>query len=362
MQENGVNFRMLDEDFVLMDEPRTSSIQWRRRYYEYGNWTMLLTVENYNPKWTYIFHIKTGEVGIINKDDLEVDETGNMLTISGIFFEHKLSNGVVLDKITSAVNIGTYCQNIVRNRLINDSDIQFSNIHIGTITPAITATTDAYEESLSEVGAIAQSLLKSIDFSQRLRFDYDTKQFYYDIWQGIDRTVEGPNHCTFSDGIGNMSKLSYSSDDTNYKNYAEILLEWNDTVIHDHFSWDKEGEEVNKMLYSTSITTEDAPTRAQAIAMAKQEAKLELLNHYTETAISFEPYSTLDDASFKVGQIYEYGKHYDLGDKVNVIMVALELQVAFRIIGVDEIYEDGKRDIKLQFGDFKKLNYMRGRF
>ena len=93
-------------------------------------------------------------------------------------------------------------------------------------------------------------------------------------------------------------------------------------------------------------------TLQDKIAQAQQEALLELLNHQTETTVHFTP----------IGDYYEYGVDYTLGDKVSVVLNSLGLQFTYRIVGIDEVYKNGTREISLYVGDMKKLLYQKGRY
>lgn len=96
----------------------------------------------------------------------------------------------------------------------------------------------------------------------------------------------------------------------------------------------------------------ESETDAQAKEAGKQQAKLDLLNHTRITNVSFEP----------ANKAFEYLKDYDLGDRVNLTIDKISQTYAFRIIEVDEVYTNNTREIKLQFGDSKKLNYKKGRW
>jgi hypothetical protein len=93
-------------------------------------------------------------------------------------------------------------------------------------------------------------------------------------------------------------------------------------------------------------------TQAEILAQAQQEALLELLNHQINTNIHFTP----------IGDYYEYGVDYTIGDKVSVVINSLGLQFTYRIVGVDEVYKNGMRELSLYVGDMKKMLYQKGRY
>ncbi len=250
----------------------------------------------------------------------------------------KVNKGVIPQR-----NIVKACEQLVRDRVIND--LNLTRLVQGTHAQS-SATADGCDDTLSEIYQVNRSLLLSIDYGQKVTYNAAEKNFVYQIYCGVDRTIEGPNYCLFSDKIGNINEITYSDDDTDIKNFAYIKIDrGNDRVITDTYSAMKEGDEPRKML--VEISDSESETDEIARAKAKDSAKLELLNHMRVTNISFTP----------VLNAMEYMVDYDLGDKIQLNINELGKTYGFRIVGVNEIYKDNTQELELIFGDIKKMNY-----
>lgn len=235
---------------------------------------------------------------------------------------------------------------MVQSRFINDLSMS-SLVSMGNFV-SCSDTVAGCDENEFEVGQIAYKLLQSSELAQRLRFDYDAKKFYYDIWQGIDRSAQGPNQVAFSDRMANINDVKYSNDISDYKNFAHVRIDrGEDRIITTTYSLASPGEKLNKIMVQFSDT--ESETDAQAREAGQQQALLDLLNHKKIVSISFTPSS----------QAFEYEKDFNLGDKINLTLHALGLSYSERIIGVDETYKNNTQSIKLSFGDNKKINYVK---
>lgn len=347
-----VQFWALDKNFVKTAELKATNIQWRPRYYECGDFEILMPKASYDPDMAYIWKVGTGQVGIIQDIEYTVQAEGPFITLAGYFTETWLSRGVILEPAkpdnTLPANIIDVVKNMVQSRIINDLNLS-SLIEMGEFV-SLAENVAGCDENEFEVGQIAFSLLKSFELAQRLRFDYDAKKFYYDIYQGVDRSIKGPNQVLFSDSAisSNISQIQYSNDISDYKNFAHIRIDrGEERIITSEFSLAKEGEDLNKIMVQFSDT--ESETDAQAIEAGQQQALLDLLNHKKIVSISFEP----------TEQAFEYQKDYDMGDKVNLTIHALGLSYGERIIGVDETYKNNTQSLKLHFGDEKKMNYVK---
>lgn len=345
-----MQFRGLDKNFVLLAEVPAVEMEWRRRYEEYGCYEARLYANDYDPAIEYIWNTITNEVGIIEVRELITNDEGTFIHIKGYFIESWLSRGgAPFISGTTPINISTGCADMIRNYVISGSNggAGESLISIGNIkTTSKKAVFDAEDDQ--EAGIICQKRLKKVDYSQRLRFDYENTKFYYDIWQGVDRSIEGPNFCVFSDSLGNISEVNYSFDGSNYKNFAFIRIDrGNDRFITHSYDWRKTGE--RKRVLNMTFQDSESSTDTEARTAAENEAILQLLDRRNIESITFEP----------MVEWFEYMKDYDLGDKIFLVIVSLELSATFRIIGVDESYENGNRTVELHFGDMKKANYQR---
>lgn len=109
-------------------------------------------------------------------------------------------------------------------------------------------------------------------------------------------------------------------------------------------------EVFNEIVLPNYVNTSEESEIGEYIR--KQADMLNMLNYRTIENISFD----------LIEGYYEYHTDYDLGDKVEVVINVLEKDYSYRIIGIDEIYKNNKRTIKLHLGDMKKRIWQKGRY
>ena len=157
----------------------------------------------------------------------------------------------------------------------------------------------------------------------------------------------------FSESLGSITGINYEYDDSNYKNFADIKISRGgdpERFLFTTYDWRKAGEATHKIRVDVNESDSDI-TDQQAIKDGQEKGKLELLNHRIVETVSFTP-----DETF-----YQYRKDYDLGDKIKLVTDILAMNVDFRITEVEELYKNGHREISLNFGEQKIINYGKGR-
>lgn len=342
-------FRGLDKNFLLRSNINAINLQWRRRYYEYGEFEIQIRAQEFDEDMCYIWNTQTNEVAIINKTEYKNEGNGDFVYLSGYFIESWLSYGVIdrADIISSSTPIISKCRTLVQNNIINGGVVL--PVELGTTPSGVSGNTDALPDNEEETGVVCQSLLKSIECAQRLRFDYNSSKFYYDIVQGADKSDTGSGTVVFSEALGNVNEIDYSYDDSNYKNYAEIWINrGGDPERWIHTTYDWSSTEIKQKLYF-STSDSDSGSDDEARTKAKEEAKLELLNHRNEESVSFTP----------PNDRFSYPNDYTLGDRVQLVITTIEKSRSYRITGINETYKNNNREIELVFGDIKTTQYKR---
>ena len=86
-----------------------TSLQWSRKYYEPGQFSMSVPSSIFDPEWRYIYTADRPETGIVNKveyDDSSLTPDGiDTVTVSGFFLEHMLNDYTFLEEETETVTI-----------------------------------------------------------------------------------------------------------------------------------------------------------------------------------------------------------------------------------------------------------------
>lgn len=86
-----------------------TSLQWSRKYYEPGQFSMSVPSNIFDPEWRYIYTADRPETGIVNKveyDDSSLTPDGiDTVTVSGFFLEHVLNDYTFLEEETEWITV-----------------------------------------------------------------------------------------------------------------------------------------------------------------------------------------------------------------------------------------------------------------
>ena len=375
------------------------NVQWRRRYYEFGNFEIQMLASEYNSEALFVENTNTGDIGIIQKVSYSSKANGEFITISGYFYEFELCNksqyvwekppasafvsGNIYPKTikgfiqyhmidnsassTSAMNTAflagyndiSWLENERIPYVIN-TDFDFDNIPNGNVS----LTEDVTD--LNEWGIVLQKILRDNENGLKTRITSNNR-FLISAFKGKDRTQDQNTntYCVFSDAIGNIKNVEYSNDISNFKNSvlcgASYVRESNSSHHVSHYTsssvYTYTSNYLNNMM-KEAYTEVEVPEGFSSLGedekdnLLKSQAPLYLLNYLTIENVSFDV----------IDGFYEYGKDYDLGDKVDVVINSLKKSYSYRIIGIDEIYKENVRTLKLYLGDMKKKIYQKGRY
>ena len=95
MRNRGFNVIALDANYQIVALLRCTNIQWNRKYYEPGIFSIQIPLKQYDASYAYIFTKDRPEMGIIEQINY-VDQKGyRAFNISGHFLENELNDRVV---------------------------------------------------------------------------------------------------------------------------------------------------------------------------------------------------------------------------------------------------------------------------
>lgn len=81
-------FVYLDETYTRIEFVDGINLQWRRRYYDIGEFELQILTKQYIPDARFILNTDTLEVGEINKIELKnTANVGKYMLLSGYFVE-----------------------------------------------------------------------------------------------------------------------------------------------------------------------------------------------------------------------------------------------------------------------------------
>lgn len=349
-----MNLALMDKDFKIIKYISFINLQWVRRYYEPGEFSVQLPASEYDGDAVYIFTKSRPELGIIQKREYADGYDGEVMQLSGYFYEYKLNDKITFPRFKQTGNIETLARSIVSTY---KDDIPL--LQLGPANSPLLGETLTKQSTGAGLATLLFEMLQTQELSYRVVYDYTANTMSFEVWKGKDRTQDQNENSfvTFSEGFRNMQNEEVTIDSSNFKNYAVVVgngkyEDGNQIVAYVDL---RASEDVYKqVLYVDQTgTTYDASEQTMAEYMAQLcQAGLEELAQYTDvTNVTFE---TLDRG-------LTYLEDYDLGDKCDVVLDSIRESYTVRIIEIDEVFKEGKHTITLQFGDKVPTIYSKAR-
>lgn len=340
----------LDENFLLASTAIPfENLQWTRRYYESGEFMMRLPSKIYEESWKYIGIRERPELGMIQKTETSID---GFTTISGFFCEKMLDDKVIFpaytyDGETAPINGGV--EGIVLDmfeKYKSDLPIIAADAHLGLSDGAEISAMD------DQLGEKIFSILETFELSYRVKYDYEKRQLIFEVWQGLDRTQSqfANTWQVFSSEFGTLSSYKATFDNSAFKNYAIIpIMDDGETVGADvlYLDWSNGGYKKEIVFDMRSEWPDEYTTDKQF-----KEQKLQ------EAAEMLAEYAIVEDIDVEVIDNQGYLTNYDLGDKCDVILSDIGLQMESRIVQIEEVIKSDGHSVTIGLGN-KRIDNIR---
>ena len=328
-----------------------SNLQWTRRYYEAGEFMVELPLSVYDASWKYIGTSDRPELGVIQKIEQYGEGDVNIL-LSGFFCEKLLDDDVCYPRYKgNAANTETAVRNIFTKYYRNDGelDIQLAKIN----NPPLGDRTQS-DFSDDELGKKLYSILESRECSFRIEYSFEDNVFYFKVWQGKDRTQSQNKNSfqVFSTEFGNIVDKSTVFDSSDYKNYAYIPVNANDNGVERDCFYvqlvDNDRKKAIVIDMRASVPGED---------QSYSDFRDSCIQEATEILLS---YAKVEDIDIVLAGNKGYMLDYDLGDKCDVVLTDIGIQMETRIVEVLEVFKaDGGHEVTLGLGNRRIDNIRR---
>ena len=335
----------LDADFQPVGYLLYTNLQWTREYYTVGQFSAQVAPDAYEQTMRYVYTPERPEVGIIQKVELTSTVKGRTLQISGFFLEGMLLTRVVWPTYYAT---GDLTSAVVKMQQTYAGDLPLVEI---PDAPAGFAE-DAWQETGGTVADVAYTRLQTQQRSLRARYDYQANKITLEVWQGLDRTQSQDVNpfVTFSDGFGNLTDAKASWDDSNYRNVAIIAGEGEgtDRIVE---TVDASAGAPKRQVFINAAQTQwdkDKQTEAEYRQSLRQEA--------TDRLLDYQIIRNVDISAAQGG--LRYREDYDLGDKVDVLLPEIGIEMEARIITAREVHKQGHMTVEIELGD-KKLTRLK---
>lgn len=341
-----MNIYALDSKFQLVATGIPYiNLQWNRKYYEAGDFTLQIPKSLYDTSWAYIGTNDRPELGMVQKVKISGEDE---VLISGFFCEKMLD-----DKTCYPRYIGDTqkTETAVRNIFTTYKD-DLPIVLAAANNPLLGDRTQS-DFSDDQLGEKLYSILESRELSLRVVYDYVANQLRLGVWSGLDRTQsqDKNSYYTFSTEFGNIGSKEVDIDESDYKNYAIIPCNANDNDVEQNVYYvdlSKGGYKYETVFDMRSTKPEDGQTMADFKASIEQEGLEKLLS-----------YQIVQDVNIDTVSDEGYMEDYNLGDKVDVILSDVGVSLETRIIEVNEVFkaQDG-HTITVGLGN-KRISNMR---
>ncbi|HHY26617.1 MAG TPA: hypothetical protein GX523_07690 [Desulfitobacterium dehalogenans] len=313
-----------------------SSLRWRRRYFQPGEIelhcpasdTCLALLQESN----IIHRLDRQEAAIIEGVIVVETENGDEIVATGRMGSSMLDRRIITPTLNFSGTVEGAMRKVVSDNAIIDRPLPYLTLGVAQgYVP-----TCAFQATGKEVLAVCEALGMSASLGFRVRLDVPNRQWMFDVYDGVDRTVTQTTrpYVLFSDEFQNIVGTQYTLDTTSYKNFAYVA---------------GEGEGENRTVITIDLTNGEPRREMWVDARDLQKGELSDTEYnalliqrgmekFAEHAMveSFEA-TAVNTANF------EYLTDWDLGDIVSFDKWGILLNQ--RITEVEEIYENGVETI-----------------
>ena len=313
------------------------SLRWRRKYFEAGEFEIVLPVNDYMMQFistdVIVMRNNYTEAGIIETIEFSDNGINEEVTISGRFLSALLSRRIVKSKINFSGNT-----------------IEGMNTIVNAMTPLTTQwETETVTMSSPHIDFqvtyknVYEYLCKLAEYSNigiRVVPNVDSKVYMFEVWKGLDRTSE------------QSENEEYSFSDDNY-NIEQGKLIMSKKTKANYVLVGGAGEDSSRVL----VTVDDGATgfdRYEIFSDQKSLSNKDLSDSAYREKLKSVGEGKLSDGTFQLEVTalvqQDYKTKWNLGDIVNIKKEKWGVYTTYRIIEVEETIEDGKKTIYPTFG------------
>jgi photosystem II stability/assembly factor-like uncharacterized protein len=315
-----------------------TSLRWRRKYFEAGEFEIVLPVNDYMMQFidtdVIVMRNNYTEAGIIETIEFSDNGTNEEVTISGRFLTSLLSRRIVKNKINFSGNTIEGMNTIVN--AMTPLTTQWETETVTMSSPHID-----FQVTYKNVYDYLCKLSEYSNIGIRIVPNIDSKVYMFEVWKGLDRTS------------GQTENEEYSFSDDNYNIEQGKLIKSEKTKANYIFVGGT-GEEDNRVL-----VTVDAGKAGfdlyEVFSDQKSLSNKDLSDSVYRAKLKSIGEGKLSDGTFQLEVTalvqQDYKVKWDLGDVVNIKKEKWGVYTTYRIIEVEETIEDGKKTIYSTFGN-----------
>lgn len=363
----------LDEDFNIVQLLRYTNLQWNRKYYESGIFSLEIPLEQYLPSFKYIYTNKRPEMGRITQINYIETEKGRSMHLSGYFLENDLNKRIAYQfcnktniiNAPSWVNATGKAEDVAYQYFNSFKDVEYrQNGQIFKSELSIEAGESLgrghiadHERQNEPLGHKINKILKPSKMSYRVEYDFLTNNMIFRVWKGVDRrqdNTELNNPIIFSTKLGNIKKPDVLLDSSEYCNSAIVYNTMQDenrndlTVIEviNERSADETARNDAFLGIGSSSNRNDYTTEAEYLEAMRTEGHEEILAKEKTINVEFDA----------MEGSYEYMDDFDIGDICSIEIAEIGLSADAVLIGCYEVIKQGVNTLTLEFDTPEVIN------
>lgn len=337
---------------------RSTNLQWSRKYYESGTFSIQIPIEQYSPDIKYIYTKSRQEIGKVTQKNYLNQRNYKNIQLSGFFLEKELDRHVVYHKSTTNITNGP--EWIEYSGKAEDVAYAFFNAFKQISTDTFTSDLEispggsesrgkksVHSRNGEYLGKKIYDILKPSEMSYRTSYDFVNNVKQFEVWAGVDRTegnTGNNNPVIFSTKYGNIKEPNILISETDYKNACIVSNEQinGETSSYTTRAVLKENDDGDiRFLSLMSSLSKSNYTDEEFIEALENETLNELENHQILINVEFDA----------MEGSYEYMVDFDLGDKCSLEFPEMNLSLQAVLIGCYEVIKSGKWTMTMEFGE-----------
>lgn len=351
-----------------------TSLRWIRRYHKTGEFELHCALDSNTlellQRENIIYKKDDVEAGYIETRQLKIDNTGReYLEIKGKFLTNYPYRRISWDRVNFNGKTEELMRKLVSDNCINPTNInrKISNLILGEFK---NYTEDIkYQNSFGNVLDQLENISNTSYLGYRNILDIKSKKIIFDIYKGVDRTVNNGTiaPCIFSRDFENILEQEYTDSLNNYKNTTLIAGAGEGSARK--ITSIEEGQGLDRFeMYVDARDIMDTEEKKKIVTETDEECNVTEHEETEEVEIPWERYEPLllQRGREKLSECYEiqtfdskvnvlgnnvYKKDYDLGDIVTVVDKKWGIRIDTRITEIEEIYEEKGVDVNVVFGN-----------
>lgn len=338
--ENTFEVRVYDRNLMRKGtiEDQTSLL-WTRKYFEPGDFELHVPLTGKNiqllTEGNVIAYKGSVEAGTVEEIEYADSHDKKEIIVKGRFLSSYLDRRL----IRSTVNFSGKVEVAMRQLVSGVTPIPL--LVLGDLkgyTPTV-----RFQATMKNLLDYEKKLSSSSNLGFRCRPDFDRKKIIFEVYQGIDRTIDQniAHRVTFSDEYENLKSADYVYNSQIYKTLAVVggQGEGADRVYVEVGGGS--GLDLREVFVDAKDISQDNLTDAEYKEALRQRGLETLAKDALSHSLTSE---TQPDVNF------QYKKDYDLGDIVTIQKTSWGLKTYQRITEIQEVYENKKMKIVPTFG------------